>query len=188
VSSLIGAVDDKEVQFLITQLKDDGLFEVASKSNKQVVLSLKGWKAFSEHQQSKTSTYSIFMAMKFRDVELEQVVERSINPAVEAAGFEFVCMIEDLRAGLIDEKIKSEIERANLVIADITHGSQNAYWEAGFAHGAGKPVLYTCREDTLRHSRFNTRNHLTLSWKPEALEEFGETVLKSFCRPRTIQK
>ena len=31
-----------------------------------------------------------------------------------------------------------------------THGDPGAYWEAGFAEGLGKPVIYTCEKDDFR--------------------------------------
>jgi hypothetical protein len=43
-----------------------------------------------------------------------------------------------------------------------------AYWEAGFAEGLGKPVIYTCSHEAFadphRRPHFDTNYHLTVIW------------------------
>jgi hypothetical protein len=37
---------------------------------------------------------------------------------------------------------------ARFLVADLTDRCPGAYWEAGFAHGLGKPVIYMCELKT----------------------------------------
>ena len=45
-------------------------------------------------------------------------------------------------AGNIHARLEVEIRTARFVVAEISHHNNGAYWEAGFARGFGKPVIY----------------------------------------------
>ena len=87
-----------------------------------------------------------FMAMKFGDQQLDQILETCFKPAVRRAGFELKKLTDDQPAGLIDDQIRASILSGRFVIADLSHGSHGAYWEAGLAEGLNLPVIYTCEK------------------------------------------
>jgi len=64
--------------------------------------------------------------------------------------------------------------RCRFLIADLTHRNPGAYWEAGFAEGLGKPVIYTCRKDIFddktKGTHFDTNHHLTVAWEAANLD------------------
>ena len=88
------------------------------------------------------------------------------SPAVQRTGFELRVLTDNQQAGLIDDQIRSALISARFVIADLTHGSFGAYWEAGFADGRGLPVIYTCRraEWTKAKTHFDTNHMTTVIW------------------------
>jgi nucleoside 2-deoxyribosyltransferase len=109
---------------------------------------------------------------------LEQMVEHCFKPAVKRAGFELKKLTDEQPAGLIDDQIRASILSARFVIADLTHGSHGAYWEAGFAEGLNLPVIYTC-EKTLweeRKTHFDTNHMLTIIWDPAKPKETGDAL------------
>ena len=60
------------------------------------------------------------------------------------------------------------------MVADFTHGDNGArggvYYEAGFAHGLGIPVIYSCRADLMDELHFDTRQIYHVVWSnPEEL-------------------
>jgi len=65
-------------------------------------------------------------------------------------------------------------------LADLTHHNKGAYWEAGFAEGLGKPVIYLCRkdvfEDKTQGTHFDTNHHLTVVWDPADLTDAAEKL------------
>ena len=76
----------------------------------------------------------------------------------------------------IDDEIIAEIRRSRFLVADFTHGDKGArggvYYEAGFAYGLGKPVIYTCRADMVDYLHFDTRQYAHILWEtPEELRE-----------------
>lgn len=55
----------------------------------------------------------------------------------------------------INQKILSELNDADIVLADLTYARPSVYYEAGYAQRK-TPVIYTCRKDHL-HSREDSR-------------------------------
>ncbi len=65
----------------------------------------------------------------------------------------------------IVHKILGEIAKAEFVIADMTHGSHGAYFEAGYAKALGREVIFTCREDHWdKHIHFDTAQYPHIKW------------------------
>ena len=112
------------------------------------------------------------MAMKFGDPELNEVIEKIFRPAVAQTGFELRVLTDVPKAGLIDDRLRVEIRRSRFLIADITHKNLGAYWEAGFAEGLGKPVIYTCKKEEfdIGASHFDTNHHLTVMWHEDSAQ------------------
>lgn len=112
-----------------------------------------------------------FMAMKFGDVQLDAVYRDHFKLAVEQTGFRLKRLDEEQQAGLIDDHLRNEIRQSKFLIADLTTHNKGAYWEAGFAEGLGKPVIYTCRKDDFESGsvHFDTNHHLIVIWEPNNL-------------------
>lgn len=143
-------------------------------------LTLKGWERFQALKQITTDSRMAFMAMKFGEPQLNDVVETCFKVASAAAGFELRTIAEGQPAGLIDDQIRVAIRRSKFVIADLTHSNNGAYWEAGFAEGAGKPVIYTCDTTAWVNQRthFDTNHMATIIWDPDDLPD-AERRLKA---------
>jgi nucleoside 2-deoxyribosyltransferase len=78
--------------------------------------------------------------------EIDNVFTDCFIPAVAKTGFKLERVDTAPKAGLIDDKIKVDIRTARFVLADLTGNNNGVYWEAGFAEGLGKPVIYTCKK------------------------------------------
>jgi len=117
----------------------------------------------------------VLMAMEFGDPELDHVLDTCFRPAVKRAGFELRIATDNQKAGMIDDQLRVALRTSLFVIADLTHRNNGAYWEAGFAEGLGRPVIYTCREADWKqgHSHFDTNHLVTVIWDPENLEQAG---------------
>jgi hypothetical protein len=95
---------------------------------------------------------TIFMSMKFCDdtKDTYDAVEQVRDTLKRDDGIELelikVDEHKDGHSGEIYPRIKTGIERAELVIADLTHGNHNVYHEIGYAQGLGKKVLLLWRE------------------------------------------
>ena len=121
-----------------------------------------------------------FMAMEFENPELEKVVEDHIKPTIKRSFNVMVNTARDVaQAGLIDEIIRDHIRRAKFLLADLTHGNNGAYWEAGFAEGSGIPVIYVCERSVFdRESTHFDTNHLTtVMWSLDQIEKFEDELV-----------
>jgi hypothetical protein len=137
-------------------------------------LTMHGWRRFAEIQRGHTSSRRAFMAMQFGISELDLCFRDHFKPAVAATGFNLKRLDEGQPAGLIDDRLRVEIRQSRFLISDLTHRNPGAYWEAGFAEGLGKPVIYTCRKDIFddksKGPHFDTNHHLTVVWEMANLD------------------
>ena len=131
-----------------------------------VTLTFKGWEHYETLLKGRESYRKAFMAMAFGHSDLDRIVDEVFREAVRQTGFELHRLDDSPRAGLIDDRLRIEIQSADFVIADLTHDNLGAYWEAGYAEGLGKPVIYTCEETKFASEKthFDTNHHLTVTW------------------------
>lgn len=143
-----------------------------------VTLSFEGWKHFEELKSGVVDSQKAFMAMKYGDAQLEKIVEEVFKPAVKQTGFDLFKLVDRPKAGLIDDRLRVEIQTSSFLIADLTHENAGAYWEAGYAEGLGKPVIYTCEKEKFEEQKphFDTNHHLTIIWDEENPEEAPEEL------------
>ena len=59
--------------------------------------------------------------------------------------------------------------------------NQGAYWEAGYAEGLDKPVIYTCSKEKFKGIHFDTSHLLCIKWDPDDPSAAGE-MLKATIR------
>jgi nucleoside 2-deoxyribosyltransferase len=100
------------------------------------------------------------------------------RPAAAQAGFKLFKLDDVPKAGLIDDRLRIEIQASDFVVADLSHDNLGAYWEAGYAEGLGKPVIYTCEQAKFEATKthFDTNHHLTIVWDSEHPEDAGSAL------------
>jgi hypothetical protein len=126
------------------------------------------------------------MAMKYGEPELDSIVRDHFAGAVARTGFELRRLDQNQPAGLIDDQLRVQIRTSRFLVCDLTHGNRGAYWEAGFAEGIGRPVIYTCKSDVFNnptHSdrpHFDTNHFVTVVWSSDypqtAAEQLATTI------------
>jgi hypothetical protein len=138
-------------------------------------LTMEGWRRYEELGRSGGVGLIAFMAMQFGDAVLDTLIEEHVRPSVLETGFTLRRLNDRPKAGLIDDRLRVEIRACRFLIADLSHSNPGAYWEAGFAEGLQKPVIYLCRrsifDDPKRRPHFDTNHHLTIPWEPETAAE-----------------
>ena len=127
--------------------------------------------------------------MQFRDPALDALLENAVKPIVrEAIGYEVVSMLNIARAGIIDNIMREKIRDAAFVLADLTHDNFGAYWEAGYAEGLGKPVVYLCERrkfDSVK-THFDVNHCTTVMWTGHNHEDFGKELVAPLRRSRNV--
>ncbi|GAB4257998.1 hypothetical protein [Deferrisoma sp.] len=140
-------------------------------SEKEVKITPSGWAYLETLKAKNPESQQGFVAMWF-DEDMRSVYDQAIKPAIEAAGYKAV-RVDDLEhSGKIDDRIIAEIRRSRFVVADYTGHRGGVYYEAGFAHGLGLPVFFTCRQDQIGDLHFDVRQYNTIVWEdPDELRD-----------------
>ena len=154
-------------------------------------LTLDGWEQYALGQQGKADSDYGFLAMQFNDKDLENFVRDILKPTVKKA---IGCDLRDIRdnakAGIIDNIIRDEIRRARFAIVDLTHDNNGAYWEAGYAEGLGKPVIYICEQEKFdaEKTHFDTNHCTTVPWSRKNDEYFQSKLTATLHQSLDILK
>lgn len=183
-AGIVGAKSDSGFALILDHLFSVGLLTgqqlktIGAQGNAKATLSFLGWAYYEELAKGNAVYRKAFMAMKFGDSILENVLSEVFKPAARIVGFDLFKLDDVPRAGLIDDRLRVEIQSSDFLIADLTHDNLGAYWEAGYAEGLGKPVIYTCERSKFEDSKthFDTNHHLTIIWDTKNLEQAGEEL------------
>lgn len=183
--AVVGAKNSKMLRWVIEQASEQGLVNGSSPDRSgdsylsNASLSAAGWRWYQEVGRHKKTNIA-FMAMPFNEPKLSELVLDHFVPAVRDTGFRLTRMDEDPQAGVIDNRMRAEIRRCRFLICDITHNNEGAVWEAGFAEGLGKAVIYTCEQSALAGAHFDIRNSQIIPWAYEnpfrAREDLKATI------------
>jgi hypothetical protein len=170
--SAIGAISERDVVWIVDSLKGRGLLS-GSATNAQHYgnLTARGWERFEELKLAQIVSRFAFFAGKFENLDLDRVFNECLRPGVQATGYELRTVTQ--RAGLVDAVIEDEIRRCRFLLADLSDGNAGAYWEAGFAEGLGKPVIYVCRATgggTEKKTHFDANHRHTVRWDLSSLD------------------
>jgi hypothetical protein len=165
----IGAVEPEDIAWIAGSLHSQGLFKGTFASVILGNLTAEGWRRFEDLKRAQVSSNFAFFARKFDNAELDQVFDKCLRDAVAQTGYELRTATQ--RAGLVDAVIEDEIRRCRFLIADLSDGNAGAYWEAGFAEGLGKRVIYICKANCEVH--FDTDHRHTVRWD---LSDLARTV------------
>ena len=126
------------------------------------------------------------MAMQYGDDELDNVYSIHIKKAVQQTGFDLFRLDEFPQAGLLDIHLREQIKKSRFLIADLTNNNLGAYWEAGYAEGLGKHVIYLCEKEFFNDfkTHFDTNHHKTIIYDinnlTKAKEDLQATIRSTF--------
>jgi nucleoside 2-deoxyribosyltransferase len=159
-------------------IKDEGADPATSYSTRRFEVQALGWEKIASLQSIESATKrQAFVAMWF-DPQMEETYLNAIKPAVEADGT--MCVRIDLKEhnNKICDEIIAEIRRSKYVVADFSGDRGGVYYEAGFAFGLGRPVIWTVRKSDLPKVHFDTRqyNHLVYETAVELREKLTNRI------------
>lgn len=185
----IGAIDNEGLYYVAKRALDLKLISgplpqtTGGPTFMPTTLTFDGWEYLNSLQKGKVHGRQAFMAMPFGNPQLDNLFMDHLKPAVFQTGFTLKRLDEEPKAGLIDDQLRVEIRQSKFLIAELTEGNCGAYWEAGYAEGLGKPVIYICSKEYFdqNSTHFDTNHHLTVIWDEADIEAAMER-LKSTIR------
>lgn len=116
-----------------------------------------------------------FVAMWF-DPTMDNIWENGFYPSIKSAGYSASRIDKKEHNNKIDDEIIAAIRGSRFVVADFTGGRGGVYYEAGFAAGLDKPVIWTVREDWLDKLHFDTRQYNHITWQANDLDAFTKAL------------
>ena len=143
-----------------------------NKFNNKLEISPKGWARLDELKIKIQESNIGFIAMKFTD-ELEEYSKKWFEGGIKDAGYEAAAMYKDQHTNLIDNEMIAQIKRSKFLVCDLTENSSGAYYEAGFAHGLNKPVMFLC-EKKFFEDKVNGGVHFDTNHYPIRFWEYGD--------------
>jgi hypothetical protein len=119
-----------------------------------------------------------FVAMWFDD-RMDELWKLGLEPGITLAGFVPIRLKEIQYNDRIDSLIIYHIKKSRFVVADVTGDRSAVYYEAGFAHGLERSVIWTCNSNKKSDACFDTRQYNHIFWdSPEQLKkELRERIL-----------
>ncbi|TKJ38131.1 MAG: hypothetical protein CEE38_05070 [Planctomycetes bacterium B3_Pla] len=126
-------------------------------------LTTKFWEIVENLQKEEVGNKRAFVAMWF-DESMNDYYKNGIKKAIKEAGYVPVRIdLQDFNEKICDEII-AEIKRTKFLIADFSGLRSGVFFEAGFAKGLGREVIFTVRKADIEKLKehFDTRqyNHI----------------------------
>lgn len=127
-----------------------------------VMLTWKGWQKFETLKEHGIQSKKCFIAMW---CDLIDVYRAGIEPAIQELGYDPIFIEKEEHNEKICDLVIAEIRSCRFLIADVTGQRQNVYYEAGFAQGLNRDVIWTCRHDEIDKAHFDTRQYNHIVWE-----------------------
>ena len=197
----IGATDYDKGLWVVEQLESKDLVEVGVKSMptrfrfnentalfvrafKLVTLTLDGWQEYERTKRGRFAGNYGFVALQFDEPELDKLLDVVKDSISAELGYSLIDMRDVEQAGIIDDIMRIQIRGAAFVLADLTHANLGAYWEAGYAEGLDKPVVYICEESVFedKGTHFDTNHCTTIPWSSEDPKGFCRRLIATLRR------
>ena len=138
------------------------------------------------------SSRDVFVAMWFDD-SMDEAWRNGFKLAIKETGYEPLRVDERHHNNFIESEIIDCIRNAKFLVADFTSSTfidpngervscprGGVYYEAGFAHGLEKDVIFSCHIDQFDSVHFDTSHRNHILWKTPA-------ELRTMLRQRIVE-
>lgn len=161
-----------EVSFLLGVLEERGhIHSSRYMGGANIKVLVAGYEWLDELSRTIALSTQGFVAMWF-DPTMDGIHLEGIAAGIADAGYLPLRIDRKAHNNKIDDEIIAEIRRSRFLVADFTHGDGGprggVYYEAGFAHGLGIPVIFTVRADMISQAHFDTRQYAHILWTDAA--------------------
>lgn len=184
---LAWAENKDELNYYIKALQERGLIGINTEGLSdnvidefpfEVWITPAGWEYLEKHDLQPLLPDQVFIAMSFSK-EMDNAWKLGIAQAISDAGYRPYRVDEKPHNEWIDAKIITEIKNSRFIVADTTEQKPGVYYEAGFAQGLNKQVLWCVREDDLKNVHFDTRQIAHVVWKD--IDDLRDQLYEMIC-------
>ena len=165
----------EELGYLVNFLKTEGFLTQRSQGSGAYTITPPGWQRIDDLRHTQSQSTKAFIAMSFA-LELNEFFIRGVEPGVRAAGYEALRIDRTEHNNRIDDEIIAAIRQTKFLVADFTNNRGGVYFEAGFAKGLGREVIWSVSKDHLTEVHFDTRQYNFIIWQAESLPDFAKAL------------
>jgi nucleoside 2-deoxyribosyltransferase len=164
----------QELRYIVEQyFRHEGLVHYNSSGAAQIAP--KGWALIDEARRGTIPSDKAFVAMAFRPF-LQPLYDEGLYIGIRKAGYDPIRIDRVQHNNRIDDEIIATIRRCKFVVADFTLNRGGIYFEAGFAMGLNRPVIWTAPEGKLHRVHFDTRQYNFVRWTRDDLKTFAQAL------------
>jgi len=121
---------------------------------------------------------SCFVVMSFsQDEDTTRAYTDGIQPAVESLGIDCIRVDQTHFTGRITDAILDRLKNAYFIIADLSQERPNCYYELGFAHALGKPVIMLINSKDKIHFDIKDFNFIVYASPAALRSELKERIV-----------
>lgn len=174
VSAIFGTNGMEGANYVMNHLKDKGIIYISERTTiVRLQLTPDGWERFGKLRTAEHDGTLVFMAMEYGNAMTDSAYKEFFKKAVADTGFDLKILDEGLKAGLIDDQLRVRIRQSKFILCDLSSDNHGAYWEAGYAEGLGKHVIYLCEKSKWKdyQTHFDTNHQTTVMWSPDTIAE-----------------
>lgn len=161
----------KEYWFYLNTLKDLGFVDFIDSTTKEgndamdIHLTFHGLEYVINLQESGENSLKCFVALSFS--ERMRDTREAIKEVISTCGYQPV-LIDEINYEseiTINDAIIRHIKECKFLVADFSSHRHGVYFEAGFALGRGRQVIYLCRESDFEQTHFDTNHYPHIVYK-----------------------
>jgi len=164
--TLLFSRDSADMNYFLTQLHEFQYIFFSGSILSEIYIRAKGWEKIEKLNSAKGSLNQVFVAMWFHD-SMESAYIEGIKKALDELKYTPIRIKDKGHNDKICDQIISEIRKSKFTVCDFTGHRGGVYFEAGFAMGLGRPVIWTCRRDGIDNAHFDTRQYNHIVWDNE---------------------
>lgn len=145
-------------------------------------MTLKAWNRIEEINKNAGFGKNVFIAMSF--AEGTESTREVLKQGISNAGYTPVIIDEVTHNHQIVPEMFKQIRDSKFLVIDVSVPNNGAYYEAGYALGLGKEVIFCCKkeifDDETKRPHFDVSQKQMIVWKDEAdLSDKLEKWIKS---------
>ncbi len=126
-------------------------------------LNSNGWQRIEELEIADKNNKNIFIAMSFD--EEAKMTREALKLGITNAGYHPILIDEVTHNHQIVPEMFKKIRDSKFLVIDISIPNTGAYYEAGYAYGLGKEVIFCCKKESFDSQEKNMRPHFDVSQK-----------------------
>ena len=157
IHKIISYLRDKNVDYATIGKSMNEEFPVHAQLNPN------GWQRIEELEIADKNNKNVFIAISFD--EKAKATREALKSGIANAGYQPILIDEVTHNHQIVPEMFRKIRESKFLVIDISIPNTGAYYEAGYAYGLGKEVIFCCNEESFDSQDKNMRPHFDVSQK-----------------------